>query len=52
MIHFECDYLEGAHPKILARMMETNLEQSPGYGEDDHCARARALIGAACGVEA
>ena len=52
MIHFECDYLEGAHPKILARMMDTNMEQTPGYGEDGHCARARQLIAAACGVEA
>ncbi|MBR3504837.1 MAG: low specificity L-threonine aldolase [Clostridia bacterium] len=52
MIHFECDYLEGAHPKIMARMMETNLEQNGGYGEDLHCARARDLIAAACGVEA
>ena len=52
MIHFECDYLEGAHPRIMARMMETNLEQNPGYGEDPHCDRARRLIAEACGVEA
>ena len=52
MIHFECDYLEGAHPKILRRLMETNMEQTSGYGEDDHCAHARALIAAECGVEA
>ena len=26
-IHFECDYTEGAHPKILKRFMETNMEQ-------------------------
>lgn len=44
MIRFECDYAEGAHPRILQRMLETNLEQTPGYGEDVHCQRARELI--------
>ena len=34
MLRFECDYGEGAHPKILERLLETNLEQTPGYGED------------------
>ena len=44
MIRFESDYLEGAHPRILARMMETNLDQTPGYGTDEICAHARELI--------
>lgn len=48
MIRFECDYLEGAHPLIMQRLMETNLEQTPGYGTDAHCENARALIRAAC----
>ena len=26
-IYFQCDYAEGAHPKILARLAATNLEQ-------------------------
>ena len=43
MILFQCDYNEGAHPRIMERMMETNLEQSPGYGEDAHCRRAAQL---------
>ena len=34
MIRFECDYAEGAHERILRRLFETNLEQTPGYGED------------------
>lgn len=34
MILFYSDYLEGCHPEILRRMMESNLEQTPGYGED------------------
>ena len=50
MLHFECDYNEGAHPKILERLMETNLEQLPGYGKDEHCERAKNLIRKACGL--
>ncbi len=44
MIHFESDYLEGAHPRILNRMAETNFDQTPGYGEDPICNQARTLI--------
>ena len=40
MIHFESDYLEGCCPQILEALRETNLEQTLGYGEDPHCARA------------
>lgn len=48
---FNCDYLEGAHERILERLSETNLEQTPGYGEDPHCAAAAALIRKAVGDE-
>lgn len=48
MIRFECDYTEGAHPKILERLVETNLQQTPGYGVDEYCEHARALIREAC----
>lgn len=48
MIRFNSDYLEGAHPKILERMLQTNLEQTPGYGEDTYCEQARALIRQRC----
>ena len=48
MIRFSCDYLEGCHPRILERLMETNLEQTAGYGMDPHCERARELIKKAC----
>ena len=34
MLSFENDYSEGAHEKILQRLIETNLEQLPGYGTD------------------
>ena len=48
MIRFNSDYLEGAHPRVLKRLMETNLEQTPGYGEDDYCEQARATIRRLC----
>lgn len=46
--NFTCDYLEGAHPAILRRLMETNLEKTPGYGADEYCDSAKAKIRAAC----
>lgn len=49
MILFQCDYNEGAHPKVMEKLLQTNLEQTPGYGEDAHCARAAKLIREACG---
>ena len=44
MILFESDYLEGCHPKILEALQDTNLEQTLGYGEDPHCAKAAEII--------
>ncbi|ASR45838.1 low specificity L-threonine aldolase [Paenibacillus kribbensis] len=51
MIRFECDYTEGAHERILQRLLETNDEQTGGYGVDEHCEKARAYIKKACGSE-
>lgn len=51
MIRFECDYIEGAHERILKRLLETNDEQTGGYGIDEHCEKARAYIKKACGSE-
>ncbi len=48
MIYFNNDYSEGCHPRILARLVDTNFEQTPGYGTDDYCARAAAKIKALC----
>ncbi len=48
MIRFECDYLEGAHPAIIKTLVDTNFEQTPGYGTDPHCERARELIREEC----
>ena len=49
MLHFDTDYMEGAHPELMRRLVETNLEQTAGYGNDAHSARAKELIKAACG---
>ena len=48
MLSFENDYAEGAHEKILARLIETNREQLPGYGTDHYCAEAKEKIRNAC----
>lgn len=44
MISFNCDYNEGAHPEILRRLMQTNLEQEPGYGDDKFTISAKEKI--------
>ncbi|MBF4692508.1 threonine aldolase family protein [Fusibacter ferrireducens] len=51
MQHFESDYLEGAHPLILKRLMETNMEKTPGYGCDAYCESAKSKIREACNCE-
>ncbi|MBR2799057.1 MAG: low specificity L-threonine aldolase [Clostridia bacterium] len=45
---FASDYMEGAHPAILKRMLETNLEHTAGYGMDPYSESAREKIRAAC----
>lgn len=48
MLRFDSDYMEGAHPQILRRLMEMNLEKMPGYGTDEICSSAKGKIRAAC----
>ena len=48
MIRFNCDYQEGAHPRILQKLMDTNYVQTPGYGEDEFCAEAAKIIREKC----
>lgn len=48
MIRFNCDYSEGCHPAILEALVRTNMEQTPGYGEDSYCENAAALIRDVC----
>lgn len=49
MYQFQCDYNEGAHPRIMEKLLKTNLEQTVGYGEDHYCAEAREAIRKAIG---
>lgn len=49
MLSFVNDYSEGAHPRLLERMTETNFEQLAGYGSDSYCERAKEKIRAAIG---
>lgn len=51
MYQFQCDYNEGAHSRIMERLMETNFEQTVGYGEDHYCEVARASVRKAVGRE-
>ena len=52
MIHFDCDYMAGAHPEVLDAIVRNNQVQTAGYGCDDYCDRAKALIREACGTPA
>lgn len=49
MIYFHNDYSEGCHTKVLQRLTETNLEQTPGYGSDGYCHAAAEKIKKYCG---
>lgn len=49
MLYFNCDYMEGAHPAILKRLAETNLEHTLGYGCDLYCDAAKEKIRRECG---
>ena len=50
MVSFECDYIAGAHPEILKRLTETNMESLPGYGMDHYTESAKEKIKEACGM--
>ncbi|MCR4675796.1 MAG: aminotransferase class I/II-fold pyridoxal phosphate-dependent enzyme [Sphaerochaetaceae bacterium] len=51
MLNFESDYTTGAHPEILKRLMETNMESQTGYGFDDYCISAAEKIKKECADE-
>ena len=50
MYRFTCDYEEGCLPEILQLLDDTNYVQTPGYGTDDYCEKARGLIRGFCGA--
>lgn len=48
MLYFENDYSEGAHPAILQRLIDTNMEPMTGYGFDSYTDSAKEKIREAC----
>ncbi|MBQ1978131.1 MAG: aminotransferase class I/II-fold pyridoxal phosphate-dependent enzyme, partial [Ruminococcus sp.] len=50
-LYFKNDYSEGAASEILAKFLETQLEQNTGYGTDKYCKSAEEKIRKAIGVE-
>ena len=48
MLYFVNDYCEGAHPAILQKLLETNMEKLSGYGTDKYCDSAKEKIRKAC----
>ncbi|MDH6253873.1 threonine aldolase [Chryseobacterium sp. H1D6B] len=41
---FKNDYSEGCHPNILQALLQSNLDQQAGYGEDEFSLKAKELI--------
>ena len=50
MVSFTSDYITGAHPEILRRLIESNTEPLSGYGTDPYCERAKEKIRNAVGI--
>ena len=48
MLNFECDYMKGACPAVLKRLVDTNMEETLGYGDDPYCKAAADRIRRAC----
>lgn len=44
MYSFLNDYSEGAHPQVLEALIQSNQEQTVGYGNDDYCQKAKEVI--------
>ncbi|MGB3066873.1 threonine aldolase family protein [Sphingobacterium thalpophilum] len=44
MYNFKNDYSEGAHPWILDKLIQTNLVQQAGYGEDEYARQAKEIL--------
>ena len=44
MLSFENDYSEGAHSRILKRLVSTDMTQVTGYGNDPFCTEAKLKI--------
>lgn len=51
MLHFDTDYMRGCHPEIMDRLVHTNMEQTPGYGNDEYTRQAKEAVLRACGLD-
>lgn len=51
MIYFDSDYMAGAHPEVLGRLVDTNNLHTSGYGTDEFTKQASELILEKCGIE-
>ncbi|XME03861.1 threonine aldolase family protein [Lachnospiraceae bacterium C1.1] len=51
MLYFVSDYMEGAHPSILKRMTEINMEKNSGYGRDPYSESAKEKIRKECKID-
>ncbi len=50
MISFECDYNNGAHPKVLDNLVKYNNAKPTPYGFDEYSERAKSRIREAIGM--
>lgn len=50
MLYFDNDYMVGAHPEVLEKLIETNSLHTVGYGRDKFCEEAREIILTACAI--
>ncbi len=48
-LFFQNDYGEGAHPIVMRRLMDTNMEHTCGYGLDAYSLKAADVIREKCG---
>ena len=51
MVYFNNDYSEGCIPEILDSLVKFNMQQTSGYGMDEHCAAAASKIRKLCQKE-
>ncbi len=51
MVYFDSDYMVGAHPDVMERLVATNRLHTVGYGRDEFTAEAKRIILEACGID-
>ena len=48
-LYFSNDYSRGAHPKVIEKIVQTNMQLECGYGFDSYCSSAKNKIKKSCG---